>query len=193
MTSEAVTLRAKLFRLVTEFGDASMDYGIFGGSDNSDERRADAMARLSATRIALHDAIYEVCDRLRDHEDAIARHTRAMNGGRACSGCGNPLVPARHPDAAKHPEREYAVCINERCLDHRVFVWRPREPTPDEQGGMDWWNALSESERGKWLERVGGDASAADAWALYKKADLVFRAVVAIDRQLTAIEKGGVA
>ena len=110
-----------------------------------------------------------------------------------CNECGSPLAPARHPDAVKHPEREYAVCINERCLDHRVFVWRPREPTPDEQGGMDWWNALSESERGKWLGRVGGDASAADAWALYKKTELVFRDVVALDRQLTAIEKGGVA
>ena len=135
MTSEAVTLRAKLYRLVTEFGDASMDYGIFGGSDNPAERRADATARLSATRMALQDAIYEVCDRLRDYEGQ-------------------------------------------------------RPPTAAEQAGMDWWNALSESERGKWLERVGGDASAADAWALYKKAESVVRDVVALDHQLAAIEKG---
>lgn len=190
MTSEAVTLRTKLFDLAMKFGDASITFGIQGGSDNP--LRESARKKLSETRTALHDAIYEVCDRLRDHENEIAREPRASNSGRTCSDCGNTLAPARHPDAARYPDREYCLCINERCQSHRVFVWLPRSPTPDEQAGMDWWNALSESERGKWLERVGGDASAADAWALYKKAELVFHDVVALDRQLAAIEQGGV-
>jgi len=44
-----------------------------------------------------------------------------------------------------------------------------REATDDERAGMDWWNALSESERAEWLARAGS-AKPADAWAAYKRA-----------------------
>jgi len=51
----------------------------------------------------------------------------------------------------------------------------PRQPTTDERAGMQWWNALSETERAAALEaagwRPGGTwtPSAADAWAVHKK------------------------
>jgi hypothetical protein len=50
-----------------------------------------------------------------------------------------------------------------------------RQPTADEQAGMQWWNALTEVERAQALEAAGwksdgGSApSAADAWVLHKK------------------------
>jgi hypothetical protein len=42
-----------------------------------------------------------------------------------------------------------------------------RQPTPDEHAGMDWWNALSVSERARWLD-VANTAIAAEAWAMCK-------------------------
>lgn len=95
-----------------------------------------------------------------------------------CNECGNPLAPARHPDAAKYPYREYCICLNERCQDHRVFVWRLRDPSPDERAGMDWWNGMTEAERGEWLTLSKGE-SVADAWVFFKKAELL-RDVIAL-------------
>lgn len=49
-----------------------------------------------------------------------------------------------------------------------------RDPSPDEQQGMAWWNALSETKRLFWLQLAGGaaaGASAAAAWAAFKRAD----------------------
>ncbi|GMV27859.1 MAG: hypothetical protein AMXMBFR58_38900 [Phycisphaerae bacterium] len=40
--------------------------------------------------------------------------------------------------------------------------------TDDEAKGIDWWNALTESERGGWL-RIAGSAVPADAWEAYKR------------------------
>ena len=51
----------------------------------------------------------------------------------------------------------------------------PRQPTADEQAGMQSWNALTEAERADALKAAGwrsGGAStpsAADAWALHKQ------------------------
>lgn len=47
----------------------------------------------------------------------------------------------------------------------------PRQPSEDEQRGMDWWNALPELQREFWL-RVAISARPADAWAAYKFAML---------------------
>lgn len=44
-----------------------------------------------------------------------------------------------------------------------------REPTPDEQAGIDWWNRLTEVERAFWFGKAGGTGSAADAWEAYKR------------------------
>jgi hypothetical protein len=50
-----------------------------------------------------------------------------------------------------------------------------RQPTDDEQAGIQWWNAMTEAERAKALEAAGwrsGDTytpSAADAWREHKK------------------------
>jgi hypothetical protein len=44
-----------------------------------------------------------------------------------------------------------------------------REPTPEEQAGMDWWNSLSEAAREYWLGQAAGAGSAADAWEAYKR------------------------
>lgn len=44
-----------------------------------------------------------------------------------------------------------------------------REPTPDEQAGIDWWNSLSEAAREYWLAKASGDSAAA-AWEAYKRA-----------------------
>lgn len=41
------------------------------------------------------------------------------------------------------------------------------EPTPDEEAGMAWWNALSEADRTRWLQQAG-TAVPAIAWACYK-------------------------
>lgn len=41
------------------------------------------------------------------------------------------------------------------------------EPTKDEQAGIDWWNALPETARARWLERAGS-AVVADAWDAFK-------------------------
>lgn len=56
-----------------------------------------------------------------------------------------------------------------------------RQPTTDEQAGMNWWNALSELAREYWLKKAGllsngsgvenmvvPSTSVADAWAAYK-------------------------
>ena len=41
--------------------------------------------------------------------------------------------------------------------------------TDDERAGAEWWNSLTHVARAYWLMRVGrADASAADAWAVYK-------------------------
>jgi hypothetical protein len=51
----------------------------------------------------------------------------------------------------------------------------PRQPSADEQAGMQWWNALTEAERAQALAdagwKSGGSSapSAADAWAVHKK------------------------
>jgi len=42
-----------------------------------------------------------------------------------------------------------------------------RQPTPDERAGMDWWNALSVSERARWL-KVVNTTIVAEAWAMFK-------------------------
>lgn len=42
-----------------------------------------------------------------------------------------------------------------------------RQPTADERAGMNWWNALSELARERWLKQAGS-AVVADAWAAYK-------------------------
>jgi len=42
-----------------------------------------------------------------------------------------------------------------------------RQPTEDEQRGMDWWNALPELQRKFWLD-VADSARPADAWTAYK-------------------------
>ena len=49
-----------------------------------------------------------------------------------------------------------------------------RPPTEDERLGMEWWNALSRHQRAHWLTEAtlrdrAGPASAADAWAEYKR------------------------
>lgn len=38
----------------------------------------------------------------------------------------------------------------------------------DERKGIDWFNALTEQERGEWL-RLASSAVPADAWAAYKR------------------------
>jgi hypothetical protein len=43
-----------------------------------------------------------------------------------------------------------------------------RQPTDDEQAGIDWWNALTEAQRADWLE-TAGTAVPAQAWAAYKR------------------------
>jgi hypothetical protein len=43
-----------------------------------------------------------------------------------------------------------------------------RQPTPDEQAGMDWWNALTEAERAYWL-RTADTATPAEAWDAFKQ------------------------
>ena len=43
-----------------------------------------------------------------------------------------------------------------------------REPTPDEQAGMNWWNGLTETERAHWL-RQAGSAAPANAWEAFKR------------------------
>ena len=46
-----------------------------------------------------------------------------------------------------------------------------REPTADEQAGMNWWNALPERLRSYWLQEAGSTtASVADAWGKFKSA-----------------------
>ena len=51
----------------------------------------------------------------------------------------------------------------------------PRQPTADEQAGMQWWNSMTEAERAQALEAAGWKPggtwtpSAADAWAQHKK------------------------
>jgi hypothetical protein len=51
----------------------------------------------------------------------------------------------------------------------------PRQPTVDEQAGIQWWNSMTEAERVQALEAAGWKSggtwtpSAADAWAHYKK------------------------
>jgi len=42
-----------------------------------------------------------------------------------------------------------------------------REATADEQAGMEWWNALTEAQRARWL-RAAGSAAPAEAWVAYK-------------------------
>ena len=44
-----------------------------------------------------------------------------------------------------------------------------RQPTTDEQAGMDWWNSLTETERAHWLA-VSQTAVPAEAWAAFKAA-----------------------
>jgi hypothetical protein len=42
------------------------------------------------------------------------------------------------------------------------------QPTDDERAGMDWWNGMTEQQRGAWLE-TAKSARPADAWAAYKR------------------------
>lgn len=47
-------------------------------------------------------------------------------------------------------------------------------PTPDDVAGMAWWGALSQVKRLFWLTQAAGTAagaSAASAWAAFKRAD----------------------
>lgn len=63
------------------------------------------------------------------------------------------------------PERD--LLVSEAAL--RVVVQSEMsEPTADEAAGMDWWNRMSEADRGAWLARSKGQ-SAADAWAFFKE------------------------
>lgn len=47
-----------------------------------------------------------------------------------------------------------------------------REPTADERMGMTWWNGLDQAERSRVIaaaeKELRRNASAADAWALWK-------------------------
>lgn len=55
-------------------------------------------------------------------------------------------------------------CLSVYCAD----VGQQREPTSNEAAGIAWWNALTETERAKWLAQAGS-AVPADAWAAYKR------------------------
>ena len=45
-----------------------------------------------------------------------------------------------------------------------------RQPTQDEQDGMDWWNGLPEHMREYWMAQAGHTGVVADAWEAYKSA-----------------------
>lgn len=42
-------------------------------------------------------------------------------------------------------------------------------PTDDELAGMEWWNALSEYERRRWMKFAGDTGRVADAWNEWKR------------------------
>mgnify|MGYP001606873553 CR=1 FL=1 len=44
-----------------------------------------------------------------------------------------------------------------------------RQPTQDEQDGMDWWNGLNERMRKYWMAQAETGV-VADAWEIYKNA-----------------------
>jgi len=44
-----------------------------------------------------------------------------------------------------------------------------RNPTADEQAGMQWWNSLDEHARRKWMRAAGDTGVAADAWTAFKR------------------------
>jgi hypothetical protein len=52
-----------------------------------------------------------------------------------------------------------------------------REPSADEKMGMAWWNHMSRPERQAALDaaaaKLGGDPSAADAWATWKASGFI--------------------
>ena len=43
----------------------------------------------------------------------------------------------------------------------------PADPQSDPRAGMDWWNALSETERTQWMAKAGNSGRAADAWGVF--------------------------
>lgn len=45
-----------------------------------------------------------------------------------------------------------------------------REPTADEQRGIEWWNALDEDARRYWMRQAKNSGRAADAWEACKQA-----------------------
>lgn len=45
-----------------------------------------------------------------------------------------------------------------------------REPTPDEQAGMTWWNRMTEHERAYWC-RVAESARPVDAWLAFQRGE----------------------
>lgn len=64
--------------------------------------------------------------------------------------------------------------MGERELD--AVLWNlmstkaDRQPTPDEQAGMDWWNGLTQERRAHWL-LVARPATVAGAWAAFCAAE----------------------
>lgn len=73
------------------------------------------------------------------------------------------------------------VAAADRCLGSLLFVGREltagelaslrlegREPMPDEQAGIDWFNGLSVVARGFWMNQAN-TAVPALAWAEYKR------------------------
>lgn len=70
---------------------------------------------------------------------------------------GNVTIPIP-PDAQR--------AIDDARRRSQLKLELPDTPTPDEQAGMDWWNALSESERAARLTPLCDSAAA--AWAFHK-------------------------
>lgn len=63
------------------------------------------------------------------------------------------------------------ACINvEMTTEPLVDMGIEREPTPDEQAGMTWWNEMDERGRRYWMQRAGDTGRAVDAWEAFKRA-----------------------
>lgn len=96
-----------------------------------------------------HNAFQEACDLVdagRSDADALA-----------LAGEHYGLTPAQREQLA----REF------KLLGSHAPYGRRRAEYEDAQGGMRWWNGLSEGERAQWLGRVES-ASVAAAWRVFK-------------------------
>ncbi len=60
--------------------------------------------------------------------------------------------------------------------------------TPDEREGIKWWNALELSARGYWLDRAGGDATPAEAYARFLDPP-VSEVLAEIRKQIRTLER----